>query len=63
MENPAGPDFEIDGSLEAKNCTVTYKRNGRRLAVATISRDRENLEVEAAMEAELLAAKEERNGR
>jgi NADPH-dependent 2,4-dienoyl-CoA reductase/sulfur reductase-like enzyme/nitrite reductase/ring-hydroxylating ferredoxin subunit len=44
---------EIDGSLQAKDCTVTYKLGGRRLAVATISRDRQNLEIEAEMEASL----------
>lgn len=43
--------IEVDGSLEAKNCAVTYKLNGRRRAVATISRDRQNLQVEAEMEA------------
>jgi len=48
---------EIDGSVEAKDCTVAYKLNGRRLAVATISRDRQNLQAEASMEASL------RNGR
>jgi len=44
---------EIDGSLAAKDCAVTYKLNGRRLAVATIGRDRQNLQVEAEMEASL----------
>jgi NADPH-dependent 2,4-dienoyl-CoA reductase/sulfur reductase-like enzyme/nitrite reductase/ring-hydroxylating ferredoxin subunit len=44
---------EVDGSLEAKDCAVTYKLNGRRLAVATISRDRESLRVEAEMEASI----------
>ena len=43
--------IDVDGSFEAKDCTVTYKLNGRRLAVATISRDRQNLQVEAEMEA------------
>jgi NADPH-dependent 2,4-dienoyl-CoA reductase/sulfur reductase-like enzyme/nitrite reductase/ring-hydroxylating ferredoxin subunit len=41
---------DIDGSLEAKDCTITYKMLGNTLAVATISRDLENLRVEAAME-------------
>ncbi|HYL17135.1 MAG TPA: FAD-dependent oxidoreductase, partial [Burkholderiales bacterium] len=40
---------EIDGSLAARNCTVTYKRNGLRLAVVTIDRDLESLRAEAAM--------------
>jgi NADPH-dependent 2,4-dienoyl-CoA reductase/sulfur reductase-like enzyme len=41
---------EIDGDLNARNCAVSYKRGGRTLAVATISRDLKSLEVEAAME-------------
>ena len=42
----------IDGDLNARDCAVSYKRGGRTLAVATISRDLESLEVEAAMEAQ-----------
>ena len=42
---------EIDGSLEAQDCAVTYKLTGRTLAVATISRDLQSLKIEAAMEA------------
>jgi NADPH-dependent 2,4-dienoyl-CoA reductase/sulfur reductase-like enzyme/nitrite reductase/ring-hydroxylating ferredoxin subunit len=42
---------EIDGSLESKNCAVTYKLRGRTLAVATVGRDLENLQAEAALEA------------
>ena len=42
---------EIDGSLGAgADCSVTYKRTGRTLAVATISRDRQSLEAEVEME-------------
>ncbi len=41
---------QIDGDLEARDCSVTYRRNARRLAVATIGRDRESLEVEVDME-------------
>ena len=44
---------EIDGSLEARDCAVTYKTGGRALAVATISRDLQSLRAEASMEAEL----------
>jgi NADPH-dependent 2,4-dienoyl-CoA reductase/sulfur reductase-like enzyme/nitrite reductase/ring-hydroxylating ferredoxin subunit len=40
----------IDGSLAARDCTVTYSRAGRRLAVATVSRDRDSLEAEIALE-------------
>ena len=42
--------IEIDGSLEARDCAVTYKRDGRTLAVATISRDLHSLQAELAME-------------
>jgi len=41
---------EIDGSLEARDCAVAYKRGGRKMAVATISRDLESLKAERAME-------------
>jgi NADPH-dependent 2,4-dienoyl-CoA reductase/sulfur reductase-like enzyme len=42
---------ELSGSMEAKNCALTYKRAGRTLAVATIGRDLQSLQAEAAMEA------------
>ena len=42
--------IDIDGSLAERNCTVTIKQGGRRRAVATISRDLENLQAELAME-------------
>jgi NADPH-dependent 2,4-dienoyl-CoA reductase/sulfur reductase-like enzyme len=41
---------EIDGDLNARDCAVSYKRAGRTLAVATISRDLQSLQAEAAME-------------
>lgn len=44
---------EVDGSPEAKNCTVTYKLGGRNLAIATIERDFHSLQTEASMEAAL----------
>lgn len=40
----------IDGSLEANDCAVTYKRGERTLAVATISRDLQSLRNEFSME-------------
>jgi NADPH-dependent 2,4-dienoyl-CoA reductase/sulfur reductase-like enzyme/nitrite reductase/ring-hydroxylating ferredoxin subunit len=45
--------IEIDGSLDARDCTVTYKKGGRALAVVTISRDLQSLQAEASMEAEI----------
>ena len=48
---------EIDGSLDARDCAVTYKKGGRTLAVVTISRDLQSLQAEAAMESELLPQK------
>src|SRR6202521_4734233 len=45
---------EIEGRLNpnGRDCAVTYKRRGRTLAVATISRDLQSLQAEAAMESE-----------
>jgi apoptosis-inducing factor 3 len=43
---------QIDGALESHDCSVTYKLGDRRLAVATIGRDRESLSGELAMERE-----------
>ena len=42
--------IRIDGDLAARNCTLQYQLGGRTLAVATISRDRENLEAELTLE-------------
>jgi NADPH-dependent 2,4-dienoyl-CoA reductase/sulfur reductase-like enzyme/nitrite reductase/ring-hydroxylating ferredoxin subunit len=41
---------EIDGRLAAKDCTVTYRQDGRKLAVLTIARDRDNLAAEIELE-------------
>jgi len=40
----------IDGSLDDRNAIARFVRNGKTLAVATISRDRENLLAEVAFE-------------
>lgn len=47
----------IDGALESHDCSITYARGDRTLAVATISRDRESLEAEVAMEHETAPAR------
>jgi NADPH-dependent 2,4-dienoyl-CoA reductase/sulfur reductase-like enzyme/nitrite reductase/ring-hydroxylating ferredoxin subunit len=41
---------KIDGRPESHDCMVTYQRGGRRLAVATIFRDRQSLQAEVEME-------------
>ncbi len=43
-------ELAIDGDIGAKDCTVTYRLDGRTLAVATIFRDRASLEAELALE-------------
>lgn len=42
--------IEIDGSLESKDCALTFRLKGRTLAVVTISRDLQNLRAEVALE-------------
>lgn len=44
---------EIDGSLDTRNCAVSYKQAGKTVAVATIGRDVQNLQFESAIEASL----------
>ena len=41
---------EIEGSLDARDCAISYLRGGKKLAVATIGRDIAGLEAEAAFE-------------
>jgi apoptosis-inducing factor 3 len=41
---------EIDGQLEARDCTVTYLRAGKKLAIAVIHRDLEGLRAEVEFE-------------
>jgi NADPH-dependent 2,4-dienoyl-CoA reductase/sulfur reductase-like enzyme/nitrite reductase/ring-hydroxylating ferredoxin subunit len=43
-------EVSIDGSLEALDCTVEYRRGGKTLATATIGRDLASLQAEARME-------------
>jgi NADPH-dependent 2,4-dienoyl-CoA reductase/sulfur reductase-like enzyme/nitrite reductase/ring-hydroxylating ferredoxin subunit len=42
--------IEIDGRVADKDCRATYRRDGRILAVATIGRDRENLQIERELQ-------------
>jgi NADPH-dependent 2,4-dienoyl-CoA reductase/sulfur reductase-like enzyme/nitrite reductase/ring-hydroxylating ferredoxin subunit len=44
--------IEIDGKLESRDATVTYKKDGRTLAVVTVFRDLQSLQSELAMESE-----------
>lgn len=43
---------EVDGSLQARDCAVTYTLGDRVLAVATMERDLQNLKTEVEMETE-----------
>ncbi len=43
--------IKLEGSLDAKDCAVSYQQAGRTLAVVTVFRDMQSLEAEAAMEA------------
>ena len=43
-------ETRIDGDLEARDCSITYRQAGRKLAVAVIHRDREGLRAELQFE-------------
>jgi NADPH-dependent 2,4-dienoyl-CoA reductase/sulfur reductase-like enzyme/nitrite reductase/ring-hydroxylating ferredoxin subunit len=47
---------EIEGDLAGKDCTVTYRQGGRKLAVLTIGRDRDGLAAEVELERMMAAA-------
>ncbi len=47
-------ETRIEGDVMKMDCAVSYIVAGHRRAIATINRDRQNLETEVAMEAELL---------
>jgi apoptosis-inducing factor 3 len=53
---------EIDGQLDAHDCTITYRRDGQKLAVAVIRRDLEGLHAEAEFE-RTIAAREAQSAR
>ncbi|OOG56121.1 FAD-dependent oxidoreductase [Polaromonas sp. C04] len=46
---------DIDGSLDVRDCTITYRRGGRKLAVAVIHRDLEGLRAEVEFERAMVA--------
>lgn len=48
-------EIAVEGDIKAKDCLLTYRSKDRTLAVASISRDLENLEIEARMEAPVAA--------
>ena len=43
-------EAEIDGDLAARNCTISFRRGGRKLAVAVVHRDGEGLRAEVEFE-------------
>ncbi|MEO6032115.1 MAG: FAD-dependent oxidoreductase [Burkholderiaceae bacterium] len=47
---------EIDGTLEARDCKLTYRRDGKKLAVAVVHRDLEGLRAEVEFERTLAAS-------
>jgi apoptosis-inducing factor 3 len=47
-------DIRVDGDPKVHDCRVEYWKRGKRLAVATVGRDRESLEAEAEMEAAVM---------
>jgi apoptosis-inducing factor 3 len=49
-------DIEVLGSLEKRDATVVYRRGGTVAAVLTVGRDRQSLEIEAALERKDVAA-------
>jgi hypothetical protein len=44
--------IEVEGDIDARNAVVRYRRDGKVLAVATVGRELQSLEAEAAMERE-----------
>ena len=42
--------INVDGDIEKRDCSVSYERDGRTLAVVTIFRDLESLVAESELE-------------
>jgi apoptosis-inducing factor 3 len=55
-------EAKIDGQLAARDCTITYRRGGQKLAVAVIHRDLEGLRAEVEFE-RTIAAREAHSAR
>ena len=49
-------EIEVLGSLEKRDATVVYRVGGKVAAVLTVGRDRQSLEIEAALERQDAAA-------
>jgi hypothetical protein len=45
--------IEFDGDLQARDCTIVYRRGDRKLAVAVIQRDHAGLLAELELEGEI----------
>src|SRR3546814_9100392 len=43
-------DVEVDGDLQERNCTIIFRRRGKKVAVALIHRDLEGLHAELELE-------------
>jgi hypothetical protein len=43
-------EIAVEGDIMERNCLLKYRQAGRTLAVASMSRDLESLEIEARME-------------
>jgi NADPH-dependent 2,4-dienoyl-CoA reductase/sulfur reductase-like enzyme/nitrite reductase/ring-hydroxylating ferredoxin subunit len=51
-------EAEIDGNLDARNCQITYRQAGKKLAVAVVHRDLEGLRAEVEFERAISTAEE-----
>jgi NADPH-dependent 2,4-dienoyl-CoA reductase/sulfur reductase-like enzyme/nitrite reductase/ring-hydroxylating ferredoxin subunit len=52
-------EAEIDGHLDARDCTITYRHSGKKLAVAVIHRDLDGLRAEVEFERTIAATEEQ----
>jgi len=50
-------EIDVDGSIEKRDCKLTFRRGDRTLAVVTINRDLESLRAEAYAEALVAVAR------